>query len=86
MKPFVPYRPLDALIKTVLIFATIHLVALAIYAVMTFDYTPLNLFYVLQLHIFFPEIVQGSSWFVVGVVVLAIVYSVVYTYFSKDKE
>lgn len=83
MKPFVSNRFGDALIKTVLMFASIHIVALSIHAIWYLRLSSLNLFYILQLHLFFPEIVQGVGWFSVGVVVLILLYSIVYTFFTK---
>jgi hypothetical protein len=86
MKQLHENRYIDAFIKTILLFAGIHIVLLAVHAVVHQRYESLNLFHILQLNLFFPEIVYGGSWFVLGIVVLVAVYSIMYTYYSKHSK
>lgn len=65
---------LASLAKTILLGASIHLSLLFIYSVMNGDLTPLNIFNILDIDLFFPNIAVGSILFIISYICLSIVF------------
>ena len=65
---------LDALKKTILLYAILHLIILLGYAIYSNNFKLLNLFNILDLELFFPNILNGFVSDIFSLVVLIIIY------------
>lgn len=59
MKQFHKNRFIDVWMKGSLVFVAIHLVILAYMAIQQRSLTPLNVFFVLDLHLYFPQLIDS---------------------------
>lgn len=83
MRSFIHNRSLDALVKTLLAYAIIHVLTMTIYALVTGEYTILNAFRVLGFTLFFPGIDHGIDSFVISFFLYGVIFGIVYFAFTK---
>jgi hypothetical protein len=73
-------------IKVVVLFsAATHLTLLAVYAVMTQSILPLNYFNIIDLDLFFPEIIEGTMSQILSFVLTALLLIGAYLFFTKKE-
>lgn len=78
-------RYIDALAKTILFFAGVHLVILMFHALSSFTFDPLNVFAILDLELFVPGISTGSLSFALSIILLSLVYGVILRFWTRRK-
>ena len=64
----------SALIKSILVFATLHIVILIYLAVTTGNLTYINVFSILDLQVFFPGIEQGVASSAISALIVATIF------------
>jgi uncharacterized RDD family membrane protein YckC len=79
-------RFLDALLKFIIISAVFHIILLIIFSIVTSDIIPLNYFNILELDLFFPNIIKGTLSQALSVVVMIVIYVLIYLFFTKKKK
>jgi len=82
VKPMFSNRFIDALAKTILFFASTHLLILT-YIGIRHDIDALNAFNIMSLNSFLPSLGQGVINFLLSYCMVAGVYLVAYLYLSK---
>lgn len=86
MKYILKNRYLEAVAKSILVFAALHILAVTIYALGIQDILALNIFHILQFNLLWPEIIEGEANFIISYVFFIIIYGAVYLkYTSKEK-
>jgi len=76
-------RFINALFKTMLFFATFHMILLTILFVLSFKLSYLNIFSVTGLSLIFPGIENGLVSFIISGIIVSVAYSVFY---AKQKH
>lgn len=79
-------RWLVALLKTLLLFAFVHISILVVYFTITKDVVELNMFNILDIDLFFPQIDQGGASFILSTIVLLVVYLTIFTFFTTSDK
>jgi hypothetical protein len=79
---FLSSRFVDALAKTILFFASVHLLILAIVAIRG-DISVLNVFNILSLNLFLPGLGEGLVNFLLSYCVVLGVYALAYRYLAR---
>jgi len=74
---------LDTLIKLILFSAIFHIFLLIIYSIIKLNITYLNYFKILDIDLFFPNIVTGSLSQIISISIIIIMYVVIYFISSK---
>ena len=72
-----------ALKNLTLLTAFIHIFLLVIYAFMKLDFTYLNYFNILDIDLFFPNVIKGYFNNILAVIILLIVYFTFYFFAQK---
>jgi hypothetical protein len=78
MKALLKSRYLISVVKTILLLAVIHMIALVSYAIKTGSYEVLNIFNIVGITYLVPELGKGPHNFIFSLVLLAILYSGVF--------
>jgi len=79
-------RYLDAFLKFVLLTAVIHMFLLFAAAIMNADMAYLNYFNILDIDLFFPGVEQGLVSQLISIAAMALVYAVIYLYFTGKEK
>jgi len=74
----------QALLRTVLICASVHIGTIIVLAVKSRSPEPLNVLYVLQLHELFPGITVGAGSFFVSYVILFTIFGIWYILLQQN--
>jgi len=77
---------LDAAKKFILFVACIHLAIIIVYAVMYQDITILNVFNIMDLDLFFPDIFDGLWSQMLSVVTMTGLFCVFFIFFTKKPK
>ena len=67
-------RYLDALLKSFVFFAVIHLAFISMHSILAKDLAQLNLFNILEITLFFPVLGQGIFNFILSIIVFLAIY------------
>lgn len=67
-----------AVIRTILVFATLHILILIYLAITTSNLTFLNIFSILDLNEFYPGVEKGSGSMIVSTVVIGVIFLINY--------
>ncbi len=86
MKHFFSSRILRSLGILLLLSAAIHLVLLAVHSLATFSFEAFNLFDILDLDLFFPDIAKGAASFTLSTVVTLGILTVIYRFTPKSAK
>ncbi|OGC81794.1 MAG: hypothetical protein A2V81_01655 [Candidatus Abawacabacteria bacterium RBG_16_42_10] len=78
-------RRLEALKKTILLSATIHLILLITFSIVKLDAIYINYFNMLDLELLFPDIIKGPVSQIVSAVLMVTIYFIFYFRFTKNK-
>jgi hypothetical protein len=84
-KPFVKNRVFDACAKTIIACALIHVFFMALYALVTWEFSIFNGFKILGIDLFYPKLDLGIINFILGSLLLAAIFGVVYKFFTESK-
>ena len=79
-------RYIDALIKLILFSAVFHIILIIIYSIVNLDITHLNYFNILDIDLFFPGIIDGPLSQVFSILMIAIIYLIIYSVFTKKDK
>lgn len=79
-------RRFDALKKTILFSAAIHLILLLIYSIIKRDFIYVNYFNMLDLELLFPDIIKGTLSQIFSAMIMATIYFVMYFFFTKGRK
>jgi hypothetical protein len=74
-------RYLDAALKTLLVLAVIHFILLITYSVTTVSFSELNLFNIIELYLFLPNISKGLVSGIASAIIVVGMY--LFFYFKK---
>ncbi len=77
---------LDALAKTVLVYACIHAVSMVLYVIKTGNYDILNGFSILGFNLFYPFLGKGNGFFVLSFLFLGSIYLLVFVTLRNGKR
>jgi len=77
---------IEALAKTMLFCASVHMAILFYKTLQTGDINILNLFNILDLELFFPGIETGQTNFFLSGILFVIIYSIMFFYFHPKKK
>lgn len=86
MKAFFHNRYIDTIIKSTLLLACIHIITLVLYVLLTGKYQVLNLFSILGLTLFIPQIGQGIVYFGLAIILLLLTFVVVFVVSTGDRD
>ncbi len=86
MKHFFSSRILRSFAVLLLLSAAIHLLLLAIHSLATFNLRAFNLFDILDLDLFFPDIAKGAASFMLSTVVTLAVLMIIYRFTPKSAK
>lgn len=85
MKPIVKNPYLDALLKLMLLSAIIHMIVLVTYSILNGNVSHLNFFKIINIELFFPEIVNVDCYGLYSFVITIWLYIFLY-YFSNIRN
>ncbi len=80
------HRFFDALKKTILLSATIHLTLLVMYAIWNLDVSYINYFNMLDLEVLFPDLIKGTLSQVLAAIVMVGIFFIIYFRFTKKRD
>ena len=69
---------IDTWIKGTLVFVVSHLLILVLMAIEQKSFIPLNVFFILDLHLYFPALIESSLGSVLSFVLVASVFGIFY--------
>lgn len=75
---------LEAASKLIIISAIIHLLILTIYAIINLDITYLNYFNIIDLNLFFPDIIQGFLSQTLSLIIVILLFFLIYKFYTKN--
>jgi len=79
-------RMIDAVFKTMIISASIHIVILLLHFLSKRDVSILNVFNIYDLDLFFPTIAVGVQNFILSIIFLILLYLSILIFFTKHIE
>ena len=79
-------RYIDAIAKTMLLSASVHMLILFYKTILTGNIDILNLFKILNLELFFPGIDKGQTNFSWSIVFFVVLYSSIFLLFTHKKK
>ena len=85
MNRLVQNRYLDALLKLMLLSASIHMIILILYSIVKLEPAHVNYFNILDLEFLFPGIEEGLLSNVLSAVCVVIVYLAIFILFTRGK-
>jgi hypothetical protein len=83
MKQIQKNKYIDALKKLILFSAISHIILLILYSIINLTIIPLNYFNILDLDLFFPNIINGHLSQILSLIIIAIIYWTIYFFSSK---
>jgi len=83
MKQIQKNKYIDALKKLILFSAISHIILLILYSIINLTIIPLNYFNILDLDLFFPNIINGHLSQILSLIIIAIIYWIIYFFSSK---
>jgi len=86
MKKILSKPYFQALVKTIIFLALAHLVILIIYFLRQKELERINIFRILDLNLFFPNLTQGNISLILSYLFLLIIYLIAYFLFTKRKR
>ncbi len=86
MEKLTKKRLLEALAKTILAGATFHLFLLVLYFLKTNDYRIINIFNILDIDLFYPQMSEGLPNFLLSFIFIGIVYFTILVAFTKKRN
>lgn len=86
MKSIVKNPYLDALLKLMLLSAVIHILVLAIYSISHGNVSHLNFFKIINIDLFFPEIVNMDCYGLYSFVITIWLYISIYYFYNLKKK
>jgi len=78
MKKFHNNRIIDAWMKGSLVFVALHLIILGIMAVQQWSFAPLNVFFILDLYLYFPQILDSALSTALSTLIMVSVFGFFY--------
>lgn len=79
-------RIVSAIKKTILFSAVSHLILLTVYAIQTRNIDQLNIFAILDIDLYIPILGKGSTNLFLSFIFIALVYTSVYVFDSKNRQ
>lgn len=76
-------RLINALEKLILVSAVFHLILLSIYSIINLDFMVLNYFNLIDLDLFFPEILNGFMSNFYSILTIFIIFLIIYFKFTR---
>jgi len=86
MKQVQKNKYIDAFKKLILFSAISHIILLILYSIINRTIIPLNYFNILDLDLFFPNIINGHFSQIFSVITVAIIYWIIYFLQKKDRK
>ncbi len=79
-------RYIDALFKTILVAAIFHLLLLLVYTFTTRIWTNLNIFNIIDINLFFGQVVEGVASFILSWFFILIIYLLVFKLLTSSND